>query len=84
MAELADLLTNLNQRANFDKHFDKGDVIAQLPLETRVMHTVFKKIMVVGPRDILTVCKRIQVASDTILIASSSFEVSEDSKLQLP
>ena len=55
MHELADLITDLSRRASYDKHFEKGSVIAAMPLDTKLLHVVFKKVMVVGPRDIITV-----------------------------
>jgi hypothetical protein len=51
MNELVGLLTNMSKRGLYDKHFEKGAVVAEMPLDTRVTHTVLKKVMVVGPRD---------------------------------
>lgn len=55
MKELVELLLDLSKRPLYDKNFDKGSVVVELPLKTCVTHTVLKKVMVVGPRDLYTV-----------------------------
>jgi hypothetical protein len=55
MCKLVELLTDIDRRTHYDKHFDHGHVVTKLPLNTQVVHSVFKKIMVVGPRDTITV-----------------------------
>jgi hypothetical protein len=34
MKELVELLTDLTKRGLYDKHFDKGSVVAKLPMDT--------------------------------------------------
>lgn len=74
MNELVGLLTNMSKRGLYDKHFEKGAVVAEMPLDTRVTHTVLKKVMVVGPRDFYVIQKCQQVATNVTVIASQSIE----------
>lgn len=57
MIELKELLMDITKRPLFDKHHEKGSVLSALPMNTRLVHTTFKKIMMVGPRDLITVQK---------------------------
>jgi len=80
MPELVELLTNLSKRSSYDKHFERGTLIAKMPLNTEIVHTVFKKIMVVGPRDLYTVRKCLQVAKNITVIASQSLTSNEENE----
>jgi len=70
MSELVKLLTDVSKRGLYDKNFDKGTVVAKMSMDTCVTHTVLKKVMVVGPRDLYTIQKCQQIATNCMVIAS--------------
>lgn len=80
MKELVALLTDMSKKGLYDKHFDKGSVVAKMPLDTCVTHMVLKKIMVVGARDLYTVQKCQQVATNITVIASQSVQADESNE----
>ena len=51
-----------------------------MPLNTEIVHTVLKKIMVVGPRDLYTVTKCLRVAKNITVIASQSLAPNEENE----
>jgi hypothetical protein len=73
MMELKDLLVNMEKRSLFEKHHEKGDILTTFPMNTQIVHTVLKKVMVVGPRDVVTVQKSRQMARNEWVVASASF-----------
>jgi len=75
MNDLKDLLVNLEKRSLFDKHHERGSILTTFPMNTQIVHTVLKKVMVVGPRDVVTVQKSRQMARNVWVVASASFGV---------
>lgn len=78
MDELKELLGDLEKRSLFDNHHEKSEILATFPMNTQIAHTVLKKIMVVGPRDLVTVQKSRQISRNSSVLASASFSLEEE------
>jgi hypothetical protein len=66
-----DLILDLDKRCLYDEHFDSGELLQALPLNTSIYYLKNRKIMIVSPRDFIIIQKIFKIKNKWYIVAHS-------------